>query len=620
MRRDVAAGARWSVLVIVTVLVCDAATAGAAGPREIDLAACPTKGEGVTLLASPRVARAGQPLRIIAATSRALDAVLVVERSGDGGDVVASSAERHGAEPYWWSTTIDAAAAGSYRIALGRGRDVAACAVIVVGEGAAARRTRPAGAVWPVERAWDPVTEALYSAWVEKLFDDPLDAEPSWRGIGAILRDPERNLLFDHLGLGEDSGGKMVLTPDCADLPFFLRAYFAWKLGLPVGYSACSRGTATSPPRCSGWHSNLAPDSPPGADDTAAFLQFVRRDVGWGVHSGTARTPAADDNSDLYPTRIATGSIRPGTVYADPYGHTLVVVGRIPQSADGGGLLLAVDAQPDLTVARKRFWRGNFLFSVDPKLGGAGFKNFRPIVERGGKLQRLSNAEIEHDSTLADYSLEQYADGVDGFYDHMDEMLSPEPLDPERAFRQMIDALDEQTGARVRSVANGEDYVAKNKGTIAMPEGAAIFETQGAWEDYATPSRDLRLLIAIDVVRDFPARIARQPERFALAPGSKPADVERALEELLAKEAAARSFTYRRSDGSDQTLALADVIARAPALEVAYNPNDCVEVRWGAAKGSDEAASCRRAAPAEQRARMERYREWFRERRRPPRP
>jgi len=28
-----------------------------------------------------------------------------------------------------------------------------------------------------------------------------------------------------------------------------------------------------------------------------------------------------------------------------------------------------------------------------------------------------------------------------------------------------------------------------------MPEGEKIFETMGAWEDFATPSRDLRLLI-----------------------------------------------------------------------------------------------------------------------------
>lgn len=614
---------RWSVangLIAPVVMMIGLAVGAAAGAgnADVDLTACPARNDDVVLLTSPRVPRAGAPLRIVAATPRALEATLEVQGASSGAPI--ARAERRGAEPYWWAATIEAPTPGTYRVALGRGREVAACAVVVVGNGEAQRRARPAGAVWPVEQAWDEPHEALYSAWVEKLFDDPLDAEPSWRGIGAILHDPERNLLFDHLGLGEDSGGKIVLNPDCADLPFFLRAYFAWKLGLPFGYSACSRGTASSPPRCSGWHSNLAGGTSGAPDDVGAFLQFVRRDVGWGVHSGTARTPAADDATDLYPTEIAAGPIRPGTVYADPYGHTLVVVARVPQTPEHGGLLLAVDAQPDLTVSRKRFWRGNFLFAVDPKLGGAGFKNFRPIVAQQGHLRQLPNAEIESRSALGGFSLAQYANGVDGFYDQMDAMLSPEPLDPERALRQMIDALDEQVGARVRSVANGEDYVAKNKGTIAMPEGAAIFETEGAWEDYATPSRDLRLLIAIDVVRDFPARVERQPGRYALAPGARPDEVRRSLDKILADELVKRSFTYRRSDGADQTLRLGDVLERAAALEMAYNPNDCVEVRWGAAQGSAEAASCHRAAPPEQRARMERYREWFHERRRPPRP
>ncbi len=50
-----------------------------------------------------------------------------------------------------------------------------------------------------------------------------------------------------------------------------------------------------------------------------------------------------------------------------------------------------------------------------------------------------------------------------------------------------------------------------------MPDGAAIFETTGAWEDFATPSRDLRLLIAIDVVRGYPDRVARRPRSLCHA-------------------------------------------------------------------------------------------------------
>ena len=68
-----------------------------------------------------------------------------------------------------------------------------------------------------------------------------------------------------------------------------------------------------------------------------------------------------------------------------------------------------------------------------------------------------------------------------------------------------------------------------------------------------------------------------------------------------------------------QHLTLAEVVSRAEAFEMTYNPNDCVELRWGAKAGSDEMSTCRAHAPAEQRAKMESSRAWFRDRKRPPR-
>jgi len=47
---------------------------------------------------------------------------------------------------------------------------------------------------------------------------------------------------------------------------------------------------------------------------------------------------------------------------------------------------------------------------------------------------------------------------------------------------------------RVVSVDNAEAYLARHPGIVPMPEGYAIFETTGPWEDYSTPSRDMRLL------------------------------------------------------------------------------------------------------------------------------
>lgn len=66
-----------------------------------------------------------------------------------------------------------------------------------------------------------------------------------------------------------------------------------------------------------------------------------------------------------------------------------------------------------------------------------------------------------------------------------------------------------------------------------------------------------------------------------------------------------------------QRLVLGDVIRRARELEVAYNPNDCMEVRWGAPYGSPEMRTCQRRAPAAQRALMDEYRTWFATRQRP---
>jgi hypothetical protein len=97
------------------------------------------------------------------------------------------------------------------------------------------------------------------------------------------------------------------------------------------------------------------------------------------------------------------------------------------------------------------------------------------------------------------------------------------------------------------------------------------------------------------------------------------AAVKAELQKVLASELAERKFSYPRSDGAQWTLALKDVAGRAVDLEMAYNPNDCVELRWGAPPDSDEMSTCKRNAPSAQRAKMTKYRAWFNERRRPPR-
>jgi hypothetical protein len=605
----------------------------------------------VAVLPSPLAPWRGAPLRVIIAVEKPLDGELALV--APDGSVAVRSRDRHGASPYFWFAEVKTPVAGTWRATLALAHPLPGCRAIT--RDIAVRADKPPapgttpGSVWPIRNSWNRATENLFSAWIEKLFDDPLDAQPSWPALHEVIRDRSRNLLFDHLGLGEDQM-KIVLRPDCADLPYFLRAYFAFKMGLPFGYSICSRGGGGAGPRCPSWtsiqsvgetHSSAAPQDasavpagalaqstaqpahagppPPRPGLAASFARYLPN-LANGVHSGSARTLAADNNTDYYPVALKQETLRPGTVYADPYGHVLMIVRRVPQSEGEAGIILAVDGQPDGTVARKRFWRGNFLFAQNPALGSPGFKRFRPIVrDRNGILRRLTNDEIAKNPQYGDFSLEQARLGVEDFYDRMDDVMSPSPLDPLAALKDAITSLDEQVKVRVTSVENGRKFQNSGRGEAAMPDGPAIFETVGAWEDFSTPSRDLRLLIAIDVVRGFPDRVARRPERYAMPAGKSIADVKAELQSVLASELTTRKFSYPRSDGSQWTLALKDVLDRMTELEMAYNPNDCVELRWGAAARSEEASTCRRYAPSTQRAKMTKYRAWFHERRRPPR-
>ena len=297
----------------------------------------------------------------------------------------------------------------------------------------------------------------------------------------------------------------------------------------------------------------------------------------------------------------------------------MIIVKWIPQRPGQPGLLLAVDAQPDNSVARKRFWEGTFLFAETPS-AGPGFKAFRPLVRAGGGgLRVLPNGALDGRNGLPPYSAEQAGLSPDDFYARMDRLINPAGLEPTAAYESTLAALMEQLKTRIDSVDNGESYMRAHPGTvIPMPSGPAIFETTGPWEDYATPSRDMRLLIAMNVLAGLPERIRRYPQLYVLR-GDSPSGAAADIERLHARSLGQQSIDYSRSDGSPWQLTLADIYARRPGLEMAYNPNDCVERRWGASPATQDYSSCRRQAPAEQRKRMEEYRAWFAEARRPPR-
>jgi cell wall-associated NlpC family hydrolase len=600
--------------------------------------------EQAALYALPEQPNQEQPLRIVSAVNYDPGPATLTLIDPDG-QRIQPDVVRLGGPPFGQVATIEHPKRGRWKVVLADGNDVKACQRISVA-GRRPPRTEPdTGAIWQAKHKWNVANENLYALFVERLFDYPLQDDRTWTSLHPLLRDADRNLLFDYRSLKED--GAIQFAPDCADLPYVLRSYFAWKMRLPFGFKHCSRGREGKPPICDlpGAGDNLMSRLElPGKggvnqprDDVEAFQLFVNYFLRRAVHSSSGRTLPEDELGDLYPVPLTRQALKPGTVFADPYGHMLVLAKWLPQPLTGSGILIGADAQPDGTVGQRRFWRGTFLFDPESSSGGAGFKTFRPrlaveqpvtvevqvegqplTVERVGSLQDVDNTELKKTRRYTPLSLQQYAGSVDDFYDTVEGLINPRPLEPKTLLLGLLDAFAESVTRRVTSIDNAEKWrVEHPDDVVAMPEGDSIFLANGPWEDFSTPSRDLRLLISIDTVVGFSQRVRAAPQRFGVAPAALAGKLKE-LEQLLQSELAKRSFSYTRSDGSAQKLSLQQVVERAAALELAYNPNDCPEVRWGAAADSGEAATCHRHTPPEQAAKMAAYRHWFAMRKRPP--
>jgi len=380
------------------------AVRSSSGPGE-----CGEAPERVALFVVPFLPREGEPVRLLGVSREPLEPFVVEE----GGRRVAA-AEAWGPGPYGWEFRLGALPTGRHTVrATTAAGEALGCVSWTVAE-AAARRSRVAvgDVVWPVSRAWFAPLEDLYSVWVARLFAVPEGFHGGWHRLHAVFRDPERNVLHNALGWEEDGtaagrGGSSAIRAraDCGDLPYTLRAYFAWKFGLPFRFRRCNRGTALAGAECYEERTNLTDRFASIADPVERFNRFLEVWVVPGVHSATPRTLPEDDASDFYPVALSRAALRPGTVYVWPYGH-LLVVSDWHEDAAGGLSLVAVDGHPDGTVTFKRFSPRNFPYL--PGLRTAGFKAFRPVVVEGDTVRPVDDLGRVSQTTGLPFSEEQY--------------------------------------------------------------------------------------------------------------------------------------------------------------------------------------------------------------------
>jgi hypothetical protein len=397
---------------------------------------------------------------------------------------------------------------------------------------------------------------------------------------------------------------------DCADLPYYLRAYYAWKHGLPFAYEAAvsprgrTRDIRYSP---QGNRVSERRTVTTGSTTGPELLNAMRNTISsamYRIH------PDLDSPypPDHYSPALQPKSVRLGTVIYDPNGHLAIVYKIEPN-----GRILYIDAHPDNSLTRgtydKRFVRSR------PGMG-AGFKNWRPVVlknyTRGGNGALLGGTVVaaENDE-IADFSDEQYYGNgrkpvrdaewagasfqLEGetldYYDYVRAQLSGGSLhfDPVNEVREMVRSNCADLNYRADAVNLSLEAGLQRRGHPArLPYN--IYGTDGDWETFSTPSRDARLKTAFKEVRDSVERFVRLYEardpKVIYTGRNLIADLSAAYEQ----EASACSISYTKSDGVKASFGYEE--ARARLFRMSFDPYMCVERRWGATDAG-ELSSCR---------------------------
>jgi hypothetical protein len=440
---------------------------------------------------------------------------------------------------------------------------------------------------------WSETDEKEYAAFIAEL------GESGCATVNKCLHDPRNPFR------GSDPPG-LVFGADCADLPYYLRFYFAFKRGLPFSFAAevAPRGH-TRDMRYTAAGNRVELRLNPAGYNGYAILDFLRD----AVSSATYRIHPeleAPQPQDFYSPAVNPKAIHAGTVIYDPNGH-LATVWKVERN----GRIHYFDAHPDKSVTRG-FYDVRFVRS-SPGMG-AGFKNWRPQSLVGGKKQPDGSYKggaivLAANNDIADFSLEQYfgtgprpaedrdwnsgsfklGTEVVNYYDFVRGQMAGGTLsfDPVREVADMVDSncadLHYRGDAVDLAIAAG---LHKHAEPDRLPPN--IYGTEGEWEEYSTPSRDARLKTAFKELIDSAKRFLWMAQHNDPKLAYKGKNLAGDMLDAYDSHAAQCQISYLRSNGSKVSFGYKE--ARRRLFDLSFDPYQCPERRWGA-KG-DELATC----------------------------
>lgn len=474
---------------------------------------------------------------------------------------------------------------------------------------------------WLVKKTeWSQQDEELYRQFIYKMGkSDCKTADQCITSAANILRN--------------EDDMKNTFYTDCADLPYFLRSYFAYKNNLPMSivseisqapYSAAQIEKMAAERAAivakEGEEAALKYDErtrdkrysrngnlparriniPNTSGIQAEFGSFIYK-VTNQISSGFLRMSTVSDGSplqpDFYSPVINLNEIRPGTVLYNISGHVAVVY-----EVTSTGEVKFMDAHPDNSISRGSF---NLDFPVKNAVYGGNFKNFRPLKVENAEKDAQGNIikgkiVTLKDSEIAGFSLDQYAQEFKinewpgykaRFHEWVKHKLSNGTyrLDPMVEMTNEVNALCQAAQDRVDAVQKAIDnkVFLKDHPTV-LPNN--IYGAEGEWESYSSPGRDMRLrgkILSIPVqAKDWYDRVKSKDPMVKY----KGVDIKADLIKAYQSAANACKITYKNSLNAPVTLTLETLVGRVNWIS--YDPYMCPELRWGANTPS-ELATCK---------------------------
>lgn len=440
---------------------------------------------------------------------------------------------------------------------------------------------------WTVVRTtWTSQDELNYSAFVQAI------GESNCRTVSDCMRSPANPYRYSDPPTAK-------FWSDCADWPYFLRAYFAWKNGLPFAYTA-SVGMMPAEEVKEDERTSQEGNFPKSryamnsGKATVDFLKEVNK-MQNRISSAMLRVRPdynGDILNDFYSPEIKPNSIRPGTVIYDADGHVYVIY-RI----ESDGRMQLFDAHPDNSITYGSFGEKNARSRPNQ---GAGFKNFRPMRAFNEQIQTVPN---EH---ILDYSLTQYYGSTPNyenwkkgtfslrgrtmdFHEYVRAAMATSKINPVQEFETSLKELCENFSERQNSVE-----VATADGIHLKPHPASIpkniFQSQGDWETYSTPSRDVRLRIAfLGLQKSINYRYNQYVSGDRSDIQYSGQNLKRDLLGVFHNANLNCPVSYKNSAGKSVNLSFELAINRLYSLS--FDPFACPERRWGA-ESKQELASC----------------------------